>query len=765
MIARREIPAETRAQQNIFISMTDLTVSALLVIVILMAFMATQMRDTRSLKKLTDLRSQLNATQSAFSELQAENVEQGQLINQLSQDLSAEADIRTELDETIKKLEQSVVQRSVEISRLDLELRAALQTAGLAQSRLLASQAARAADQEKAETELEFARQRGEALTKRIEEYEKNNKNLGATLAKVNTKYQDLQNEFDRQIAAAERTKLELEVKIEDLQARTLELTDNLEKSAERLAAGERTLAAEKLRLDNSRAELAAVRKSLSIELKTSRELINATQSAFSELQAENVEQGQLINQLSQDLSAEADIRTELDETIKKLEQSVVQRSVEISRLDLELRAALQTAGLAQSRLLASQAARAADQEKAETELEFARQRGEALTKRIEEYEKNNKNLGATLAKVNTKYQDLQNEFDRQIAAAERTKLELEVKIEDLQARTLELTDNLEKSAERLAAGERTLAAEKLRLDNSRAELAAVRNSLSIELKTSRELNKDHAQTKILLNSSQSEIELLNKKILELAELLDAEKASKIYAADLNSEIEGLNKKLSGERLKLQVSEGQSKTLNGIVDELRGALVKEQKKVAGLEQLLGDAQADLDAKKLGFAQRDREISQLRAELINEQSNYSEKLEDLGNQIARLELDIAAAEQKSKISNNQATALVGITNELRAALKAAQGTANTLRDNAAQFDRQLASALSIDTPDRQIIMERISVLAQDEPSTAPNPESLRTELAGAMLEVEMLSKQNANLKATIQTLLANSSKIIERLRNK
>ena len=495
------------------------------------------------------------------------------------------------------------------------------------------------------------------------------------------------------------------------------------------------------------------------------RSQLNATQSAFSELQAENVEQGQLINQLSQDLSAQADIRTELDETIKKLEQSVVQRSVEISRLDLELRAALQTAGLAQSRLLASQAARAADQEKAETELEFARQRGEALTKRIEEYEKNNKNLGATLAKVNTKYQDLQNEFDRQIAAAERTKLELEVKIEDLQARTLELTDNLEKSAERLAAGERTLAAEKLRLDNSRAELAAVRNSLSIELKTSRELNKDHAQTKILLNSSQSEIEILNKKILELAGLLDAEKASKIYAADLRSEIEGLNKKLSDERLKLQVSEGQSKTLNGIVDELRGALVKEQKKVAGLEQLLGDAQADLDAKKLGFAQRDGEISQLRAELINEQSNYSEKLEDLGNQIARLELDIAAAEQKSKISNNQATALVGTTNELRAALKAAQGTANTLRDNAAQFDRQLASALSIDTPDRQIIMERISVLAQDEPSTAPNPESLRTELAGAMLEVEMLSKQNANLKATIQTLLANSSKIIERLRNK
>ena len=495
------------------------------------------------------------------------------------------------------------------------------------------------------------------------------------------------------------------------------------------------------------------------------RSQLNATQSAFSELQAENVEQGQLINQLSQDLSAEADIRTELDETIKKLEQSVVQRSVEISRLDLELRAALQTAGLAQSRLLASQAARAADQEKAETELEFARQRGEALTKRIEEYTKNNKNLGSTLAKVNTKYQDLQNEFDRQIAAAERTKLELEVKIEDLQARTLELTDNLEKSAERLAAGGRTLAAEKLRLDNSRAELAAVRNSLSIELKTSRELNKDHAQTKILLNSSQSKIELLNKKILELAELLDAEKASKIYAADLSSEIEGLNKKLSGERLKLQVSEGQSKTLNGIVDELRGALVKEQEKVAGLEQLLGDAQADLDAKKLGFAQRDEEISQLRAELINEQSNYSEKLEDLGNQIARLELDIAAAEQKSKISNNQATALVGITNELRAALKAAQGTANTLRDNAAQFGRQLASALSIDTPDRQIIMERISVLAQDEPSTAPNPESLRTELAGAMLEVEMLSKQNANLKATIQTLLANSSKIIERLRNK
>ena len=66
MIARREIPAETRAQQNIFISMTDLTVSALLVIVILMAFMATQMRDTRSLDELTAIRSQLDKTEAAF---------------------------------------------------------------------------------------------------------------------------------------------------------------------------------------------------------------------------------------------------------------------------------------------------------------------------------------------------------------------------------------------------------------------------------------------------------------------------------------------------------------------------------------------------------------------------------------------------------------------------------------------------------------------------------------------------------------------------
>ena len=316
-------------------------------------------------------------------------------------------------------------------------------------------------------------------------------------------------------------------------------------------------------------------------ELANLRSQLNETQSAFLELQAEKVEQGQLINQLSQDLSTGANIRTEMGETIKKLEQSVVQRSVEISRLDLELRAALQTAGLAQSRLLASQAARFADQEKADTEFEFARQRDEALTKRIEEYEKNNQNLGAALAKVNAEYQDLQKEFNRRSAAAERTELELQVKIEDLEVRTLELTDNLEKSAGRLRSGERALAAEKLRLENSRAELSAVRNSLSIELKTSRELNKDLAQTKILLNSSQSEIELLDKKILQLAALLDAEKASKVFAADLSREIEVLNKKLSGERLKLQASEGKSKTLTAVVGELREALVAEQKKRLG----------------------------------------------------------------------------------------------------------------------------------------------------------------------------------------
>ena len=500
-------------------------------------------------------------------------------------------------------------------------------------------------------------------------------------------------------------------------------------------------------------------------ELTDLRNQLNETQSTFLELQAEKVERGQLINQLTQDLSTEANIRTEMGETIKKLEQSVAQRASEISQLDLELRAAFQDAEIAQSRLLSSQAARAADQEKAGTKLASAVKQVELLTKRIEEYEKNNKNQGSTLAKVNAEYQNLQREFNRRGAAAERTKLELQVKVEDLEARTLELTDNLEKSAGRLTSRERMLAAEKLRLENLRAELSAVRNSLSIELKTSRELNKDLAQTKILLNSSQSEIELLDEKILELAELLDAEKASKMFAVDLSREVEGLNKKLSGERLKLQVSEGKSKTLAAIVDELREALVNEQKKAAGLAQFLDDARANLDASNLGLAQRDEEISQLRTALETEKSDNPKALESLGNQIAQLELDVVAAERKSKTSRSQATALVGITNELRAALRTAQDTANTLRDNAAQYDRQLASALSIDTPDRQIILERVSLLTDNRSDTAPDPESLRADLEGAVREVEMLSKQNANLKATIQTLLANSSKIIERLRSK
>jgi chromosome segregation ATPase len=238
-----------------------------------------------------------------------------------------------------------------------------------------------------------------------------------------------------------------------------------------------------------------------------------------------------------------------------------------------------------------------------------------------------------------------------------------------------------------------------------------------------------------------------------------------MFAVDLSREVEDLNKKLSGERLKLQASEGKSKTLTAIVGELREALVAEQKKVAGLAQFLDDARANLDARNLQLAQRDEETSKLQATLKTEQFGHSEELANLGTQITQLESDIAAAEQKIKISTNQATALVGITNELRAALRSAQDTANTLRDNAAQFDRQLASALSIDTPDRQIILERISLLTENGSDTATNPESLRADFEGAVREVEMLSKQNANLKATIQTLLANSSKIIERLRSK
>ena len=501
-------------------------------------------------------------------------------------------------------------------------------------------------------------------------------------------------------------------------------------------------------------------------ELTAIRSQLNKTETAFLEIQAENIEQAQLINQLREALSKNATASNEMDKTIKQLEQDLAQRAVEIGQLDLERRAATQAAELAQSRLLSSQAESRLNAEKISAELVLARRKGEDLATLIEGSENNNEILNAELVKVNSEYQKLQKDFDRQSTTAAQVALQLQLQVDDLQVQNLKLAKDLETSGARLASSNRTLAAERLRLANAHTELSEVRGSLSSELQISQELNKTLNQTKIGLDTAKTRIEMQNKKILELTNLIDTEKSSLLLVStNLNSKLAELNGELSGERLKLQVSEGRSKTLTGIVGELRDTLVAEQKKAAGMVQLLDDARARLDITNVELARRGEEISQLQAELKAEQSEYSEALASLSDQIAQLQRDLKAVELKRKIPQNQAAVLVGITNELRAALSAAQDTANTLRDNAAQFDRKLASALSIDTPDRQIILKRISLLSQDRPDTAPDPERLRAELASALLEVEILSKQNANLKATIQTLLANSSKIIERLRSK
>ena len=501
-------------------------------------------------------------------------------------------------------------------------------------------------------------------------------------------------------------------------------------------------------------------------ELTAIRNQLDKTEAAFLEMQAENIEWAQLINQLREALSKNATASNEMDKTIKQLEQDLAQRAVEIGQLDLERRAATQAAELAQSRLLSSQAESRLNAEKISAELVLARRKGEDLATLIEGSENNNEILNAELVKVNSEYQKLQKDFDRQSTTAAQVALQLQLQVDDLQVQNLKLAKDLETSGARLASSNRTLAAERLRLANAHTELSEVRGSLSSELQISQELNKTLNQTKIGLDTAKTRIEMQNKKILELTNLIDTEKSSLLLVStNLNSKLAELNGELSGERLKLQVSEGRSKTLTGIVGELRDTLVAEQKKAAGMVQLLDDARARLDITNVELARRGEEISQLQAELKAEQSEYSEALASLSDQIAQLQRDLKAVELKRKIPQNQAAVLVGITNELRAALSAAQDTANTLRDNAAQFDRKLASALSIDTPDRQIILKRISLLSQDRPDTAPDPERLRAELAGTVLEVEMLSKQNANLKATIQTLLANSSKIIERLRSK
>jgi len=186
--------------------------------------------------------------------------------------------------------------------------------------------------------------------------------------------------------------------------------------------------------------------------------------------------------------------------------------------------------------------------------------------------------------------------------------------------------------------------------------------------------------------------------------------------------------------------------------------------LAKLERSLAGAQSALDAQKLKLESQAGEVVRLGARVEALTAEGARGREQLRGELARLGRDLDGERLRRELAQGQLATLGGIVVELRGSLAAERRTSATLRNAAAEFDRRLAAALALKNPDRGLMLARaaeLSAEADEVRAAAVTPQ----RLDAALLEVDMLTEQNANLKATIQTLLANNAKIIQRLRDK
>lgn len=126
MIGRRRLPPEERAQQNVFVSMTDLTISVLLIVVVVLAFIATQMRDTRLMETLENLQVQLTAQNSALDTLELETGLLQTALSQKTNEISRLSALLTMRDGALEDARSVIRRRTKDLAQANERLNLAL---------------------------------------------------------------------------------------------------------------------------------------------------------------------------------------------------------------------------------------------------------------------------------------------------------------------------------------------------------------------------------------------------------------------------------------------------------------------------------------------------------------------------------------------------------------------------------------------------------------------------------------------------------------
>jgi hypothetical protein len=486
-------------------------------------------------------------------------------------------------------------------------------------------------------------------------------------------------------------------------------------------------------------------------DLEALRGLLGAAEAQLAQRELERESQADALARIGGELALSEATRAELAGELASLRRDLRDKTAEAERLEGALLTAIKDGEALEATLRGELAASRAAQGEARADLERAERRALSLAGKLDALAREYEARGAELEGLATLNANLEAELDRRSAEG------------------LELADLRARDVERLTA---QLGALRDDLDKSARQLTETRDELRAEAAASKSLGLALAEREGELDASRRDLRARDAELAALTKAAAAAQAAHSEEREtLLGEAARLTRELGAEAARRRAAQAQAETFTGIVGELRKSLAAERKKnqgaastedLAELERSLAGAQSALDAQKLKLESQAGELARLGARVEALTAEGAREREQLRGELARLGRDLDGEKLRRELAQGQLATLGGIVVELRGSLAAERRTSATLRNAAAEFDRRLAAALALKNPDRGLMLARAAELGA-EADEVRAAEATPQRLDAALLEVDMLTEQNANLKATIQTLLANNAKIIQRLR--
>ena len=644
MLRRRLKSEATREPQNIFISMTDLTISILLVVMIMLAFVGSNLRDERALAEIEDL-------ERLSAELELNNVLLGEQLSSSQRkietfDLEARAK-----SEKVTQLETALLDKTQELVATQQTRKKQLEQIDLLSTQLFSAQesgrATRLAlnkSQSKAET---LATQ----LTKTDNDLRKAKLQIKQVMANLGRSNSALK------AVRAKAKKLDMELSAKDLELQNLQ--QNYKSANEKLVAAAQnmedkavTITALQDRVNGLSLQVTNLAQTNTYQQK----VINAQDGEFVRLKA-NQDQS---NIALEEIKAKAD----------KLDELLSQKGVELQDL---------------------------------------RQNYKSANEKLAAVSQNMEDKTALVVGL----QDQVNSLSFQVTALTQTNTEQQ-KVIGTQDGDLKRLKDIVKAQKKQA--EVQLYASQSIQNTLKSDLDEMRQKFGIVSKQAKELSAQNsslfARQKTLLASNKD-----LKTDLSNANYLNQDLKNKMKQAEvLSARFASLQKQYSKERV-LHSNASQ------LIADLRLALKSANTKIENFN------------KKLVAANKtSRDLDQ--------------KLEQMGEQL------------KEKVLARRA--LITLVTDLRADMNQERDARRNAQIEYRDFRTRAAAALGSNSHEAEDLIAHLNNIATKNMILQKSDNQFASALQRNEAEIELLRKQNGELRATVHTLFLNTSKIAKQL---